>query len=90
VLDFLRRRNLDLKRIVLVNNRTVGRVWTTMEDIENALKLPLAVTVPYVVEYMTMAINESVPFMAKFPEHAAGLVFTELARRLQQYDRAQK
>jgi len=90
VLDFLRRRNLDLKRIVLVNNRTVGRVWTTTEDIENALKLPLAVTVPYVVEYMTMAINESVPFMAKFPEHTAGLVFTELARRLQQYDRAQK
>ncbi|MCX7840794.1 MAG: response regulator [Anaerolineae bacterium] len=90
VLDFLETRNIDRHRIVLVNNRTVGRVWTTTEDIERELKLPLAVTVPYVVEYMTMAINEAMPFMHKFPEHAAGMVFTNLAQRLQQYDRVKK
>lgn len=87
MLEFLETRGIDRHRIVLVNNRTVGRVWTTPEDIERELKLPLAVTVPYVVEYMTMAINVSMPFMAKFPEHAAGMVFTDLARRLQRYER---
>jgi pilus assembly protein CpaE len=90
VLEFLDARNIDRRRIVLVNNRTVGRVWTTTEDIERELRLPLAVTVPYAVEYMTMAINEAVPFMHKFPEHAAGMVFTDLAQRLQQYDRVKK
>jgi len=90
VLEFLEARNMDRNRIILINNRTVGRVWTTTEDIERELKLPLAATVPYVVEYMTMAINASVPFMAKFPDHAAGLVFTDLARRLQERDRVKK
>lgn len=90
VLAFLETRNIDRHRIVLVNNRTVGRVWTTAEDIERELRLPLAVTVPYVVEYMTMAINEAVPFMRKFPEQAAGMVFTDLARRLQRYDDIEK
>lgn len=90
VLAFLETRNIDRHRIVLVNNRTVGRVWTTPEDIERELRLPLAVTVPYVVEYMTMAINEAVPFMRKFPEQAAGMVFTDLARHLQRYDDIEK
>lgn len=90
VLEFLETRNLDRNRIILINNRTVGRVWTTTEDIERELKLPLAATVPYVVEYMTMAINASVPFMDKFPDHAAGIVFTELGRRLQERDRVKK
>jgi pilus assembly protein CpaE len=90
VLEFLEARNMDRNRIILINNRTVGRVWTTTEDIERELKLPLAATVPYVVEYMTMAINASVPFMDKFPDHAAGLVFTDLARRLQERDRVKK
>jgi len=90
VLEFLEARNMDRNRIILINNRTVGRVWTTTEDIERELKLPLTATVPYVVEYMTMAINASVPFMDKFPDHAAGLVFTDLARRLQERDRVKK
>lgn len=90
VLEFLETHNMDRNRIILINNRTVGRVWTTTEDIERELKLPLAATVPYVVEYMTMAINASVPFMDKFPDHAACLVFTELARRLQERDRVKK
>lgn len=90
MLDFLETRGIDRHRIVLVNNRTVGRVWTTIQDIERELKLPLAVTVPYVVEYMTMAINASVPFMAKFPNHAACMVFNDLAQRLQRYDRTKR
>jgi hypothetical protein len=39
---------------------------------------------------MTMAINDSVPFMEKFPDHTAGMAFTDLARLLQTRDRAKK
>lgn len=90
MIEYLEAHNVDRHRILLINNRTVGRVWTTAEDIERELKLPLTITIPYVVEYMTMAINESVPFMEKFPDHAAGMVFTDLARRLQESERAKK
>jgi len=83
MLEYFEAHNVDRNRIILINNRTVGRVWTATEDIERELKLPLAAMVPYVVEYMTMAINASVPFLDKFPDHAAGLVFTDLARMLQ-------
>ena len=90
ILDHLEAHNVDRNRILLINNRTVGRVWTTTEDIEREMKLPLTATIPYVVEYMTMAINASVPFMEKFPDHAAGIVFTDLARLLQKSGRVSK
>ncbi|MEW5718133.1 MAG: response regulator [Chloroflexota bacterium] len=88
MLDYLEAHNVERNRLILINNRTVGRVWTTTEDIERELRLPLSLTIPYVVEYMTMAINASVPFMEKFPDHAAGMVFTDLARMLQARERA--
>ena len=90
MIEYLEAHNVDRHRIILINNRTVGRVWTTTEDIERELKLPLTATIPYVVEYMTMAINASMPFMEKFPDHAAGMAFTDLARLLQTRDRAKK
>ena len=90
MIEYLEAHNVDRHRILLINNRTVGRVWTTTEDIEREMKLPLTATIPYVVEYMTMAINASVPFMEKFPDHAAGITFTDLARLLQVHDRANK
>lgn len=82
IVDHLQSQNIAPDRLILVNNRTVGRVWTTTEDIEQEVKLPLAVTVPYEVEYMTMAINAAIPFMEKFPNNAATMSFIDLARIL--------
>lgn len=82
IVDHLQSQNIAPDRLILVNNRTVGRVWTTTEDIEQEVKLPLAVTVPYEVEYMTMAINAAMPFMEKFPNNAATMSFIDLARIL--------
>ncbi len=70
------------ERIVLINNRPIGRVWISKEESEKELGLPLATTVPYEQEYFTMAINAGVPFMEKFPDHAASLMFTDIARLL--------
>ncbi len=82
IVDHLQSQNIAPDRLILVNNRTVGRVWTTTEDIEQEVRLPLAVTVPYEVEYMTMAINASIPFMEKFPNNAATMSFIDLAKLL--------
>jgi pilus assembly protein CpaE len=82
VLDFLASRDISLERVFIVNNRTVGRVWTSAEDIERELGLRLNVTIPYTVEYMTLAINDAVPFMLRFPENSASSAFTGIAQEL--------
>jgi pilus assembly protein CpaE len=81
-LDYLISREVSIDRVFLVNNRTVGRVWTTTEDIENELKIKVSATIPYVVEYMTMAINAGMPFMEKFPDHAASSMFRQIAQEM--------
>jgi len=82
IVEHLESHKVTRNRLILVNNRTVGRVWTTTEDIEHEIKLPLRETIPYEVEHMTMAINEGVPFMEKFPDKAAYMAITDLARQL--------
>lgn len=83
VLDFLISHDISPERVVIVNNRTVGRVWTSAEDIERELGLRLNATIPYTVEYMTLAINDAVPFMLRFPDNAASSAFTAIAREVQ-------
>jgi len=82
IVDHLQAQNIAPDRLILVNNRTVGRVWTTTEDIEREVKLSLAVMIPYELEYMTMAINAAIPFMEKFPNNAATMSFFDLAKLL--------
>ncbi len=82
VVEYLEKHDIEPSRLILINNRTVGRVWTTVEDIEREVKLPLNATVPYELEHMTMAINAASPFMAKFPNNSACMTFQDLARLL--------
>jgi hypothetical protein len=69
--------------VFVINNRTVGRVWTTAEDIEREIGTRVSTTIPFTIEYMTMAINAAVPFMERFPDHSASASFTDIAQRLQ-------
>ena len=82
MLNYFASRDMAADRFFLINNRTVGRVWTTSEDIERELKIKVGATVPYVVEYMTMAINAAIPFMERFPDHAASAMFKQIAQTL--------
>jgi pilus assembly protein CpaE len=82
ILRHLESLGISLDRVFVINNRTVGRVWTTTEDIERELGVKLDAMVPYTVEYMTMAINAAVPFMERFPDNAASAAFADIAQRL--------
>lgn len=82
IVDHLDSLGIERDRVMLIKNRTVGRVWTTTEDIEREVNLPLAVTIPYEVEHMSMAINAAVPFMEKFPGNAATMSFNDIARKI--------
>jgi pilus assembly protein CpaE len=82
IMEYLQSLDISLDRVFVINNRTVGRVWTTTEDIEREIGVKLNATIPYTVEYMTMAINAAVPFMERFPDHSATASFTDIAQRL--------
>lgn len=81
-LEYLASLGVTRNRLIAINNRTVGRVWISKEETERTLGLSLAGTIPFESEYMTMAVNAGIPFMAKFPEHAASSMFTDFARML--------
>jgi pilus assembly protein CpaE len=83
IMEYLQSLDISLDRVFVINNRTVGRVWTTTEDIEREIGVKLNATIPYTVEYMTMAINAAVPFMERFPDNSASASFIDIAQRLQ-------
>lgn len=81
-LEYFESLGISREQLIVITNRTVGRVWTSKDEIEQQLRLPSAATIPYETEHFTLAINSGVPFMARFPEHSASLMFNELARMI--------
>jgi pilus assembly protein CpaE len=88
IMNHLKSLDISLDRVFVINNRTVGRVWTTPEDIEREIGTRVGTTIPFTIEYMTMAINDAVPFMERFPDHSASASFTAIAQRLQGHAKA--
>jgi pilus assembly protein CpaE len=56
-LDYLLALQIPRQRLVVLQNRTVPRSWLSREDIEKELGLPVALTIPYDGEQMTLATN---------------------------------
>jgi CheY-like chemotaxis protein/MinD-like ATPase involved in chromosome partitioning or flagellar assembly len=84
VVEYLESLGVAHNQLMLIINRTIGRVSMSREETERELRLKLAGTIPYEMEHFTIASNEGVPFMAKFPDHTASMVFTDLARLLRE------
>ncbi len=85
MLDYFESLGISRERLLLIANRTVGRVWISKEEIEQQLNLSLAGAIPYEQEHMTLAVNAGTPFVAKFPERTASIAFMDLARLLRQH-----
>lgn len=83
LIEYLEMRGVTTDRMFIINNRTAGRMWMTSEEIEKAIGMKPHASIPYTVESMTLAINESTPFLSKFPQHAASTAITDIARTLQ-------
>ncbi|MBI3741706.1 MAG: response regulator [Chloroflexi bacterium] len=84
ILEYFGTLGVSSERLILLNNRTVGRVWVSKEESEKQLGLPLAATIPFEQEYFTLAMNSGVPFINKFPDLAASLMFNDVARLLKE------
>ncbi|MEO7912375.1 MAG: response regulator [Roseiflexaceae bacterium] len=73
--------NLDYAsdRISLVLNATFERGGLARKDIENTLKRPIAMSLPYMPEALVSAINRGVPPVLDLAHKPAGAVFEEFS-----------
>lgn len=81
-IQYLREAGIEDARIFVVNNRSVPRIWISKEETEAKLGEPVQMVIPYDGEQMPMAVNQGVPYMAKFGFTATGLQIQDLMRQL--------
>ncbi len=69
-------------KLFLVLNRAVGREGLTKPEIEERFKSPVLGFVPHSPENLQVAINQGMPFAARFPEDLISRVFGNLTSLL--------
>lgn len=83
-MKFLNEAGIQDARVFVINNRSVPRIWISKEDTEAKVGAPVRTVIPYDEEQMPMAVNQGVPYMAKFGFTATGLQIQDMARQLVQ------
>ena len=80
VLDYLQKEEgVEASRIFPILNRAVGTEGLTKSEAENALKLGIRLTMPYLMGNFTLANNQHTPLSTKFPADTAAMVMKEAA-----------
>lgn len=85
VLDYLAKNNLPMQRLFIVLNRAIGLEGLTRERIEAMLGHPVQMTVPYMRDNFTVANNQHMPFLVKYPANTMGLILRDGAQRMLQF-----
>ncbi len=80
VLDHLvKEEGVDVSRIFPILNRAVGTEGLTKAEAETALNLGIRLTMPYLMGNFTLANNQHVPLVQKFPMDTSAMVLKEAA-----------
>lgn len=79
-LDYLLSRRIPPERFILIQNRTVPRSWLSREDIERELNMPVAITIPYDGEQVTLATNARVPYLERYENTPVAVTLRELGK----------
>lgn len=83
-MKFLHEAGIQDARVFVINNRSVPRIWISKEETEAKVGAPVRTVIPYDEEQMPMAVNQGVPYMAKFGFTATGLQIQDMTRQLVQ------
>jgi Flp pilus assembly CpaE family ATPase len=94
VIDYLQSKGLARERIFILLNRAVGLEGMTKSEIESALQHPIAATIPYLREQMTLANNQHLPYLEKYQNSTTNLLLRDIAiaieSKIQELREAQK
>jgi pilus assembly protein CpaE len=76
---YLSGRGFPAEKAFPILNRAVGLEGVTKAEAEKALGLEIRLTMPYMMGNFTLASNQNVPLLVKFPNDTASLVLKQAA-----------
>ena len=77
--DYLSEQGVAADKVFAILNRAVGLEGLTRAEAENMLGLPIKLMMPYMMGNFTLANNQHVPIMKKFPTDTASMVLKDVA-----------
>ena len=77
--DYLSEQGVAKNKVFTILNRAVGLEGLTKSEAENMLGLPIKLMMPYMMGNFTLANNQHVPIMKKFPTDTASMVLKDAA-----------
>jgi pilus assembly protein CpaE len=77
VWEYLQAQGVDPRRVYAILNRAVGLEGLTKAEAEEVIGLEIKFTMPYMASNFTLANNQSLPIIEKFPHDTASVVLKE-------------
>ncbi len=82
ILDYLQLKGLQVQRTYIIMNRAVGLEGLSKSDVERIIGLQVQATIPYMGGNFTLANNQHLPVLKKFPNDTAALMVDQAARQI--------
>ncbi len=80
--QYLKNKGVDVASVYTILNRAVGLEGLSKAEAEKVIEIPIKATMPYLSSNMAFANTHHQPFIIKFPNDTASLVFQESAKEM--------
>ncbi len=77
--EYMKSLGIDARRILAIQNRSVGLEGLTKPEAEKKIGLPIQVTIPHLADNFTVANNRHEPFTYRFPNDSTSMTFKRIA-----------
>ncbi len=82
ILNFLQLQGLQVQRTYIVLNRVVGLEGLSKSDVEQIIGFQVQATAPFMSGNFTLANNQHLPVLKKFPNDTAAMMLDQMARQI--------
>ena len=82
VWEYLRSQGVPARNLYLILNRAIGLEGMTKAEIESRLGLEIKAAMPYLGANFSLANNQNIPYVKKFPNDTASMVLQEAAQQI--------
>jgi pilus assembly protein CpaE len=85
--EYLQTKNIQHKRMYFVMNRAVGLEGLSKQQAEQLIGLQINATVTYLGSNLTLANNQHVPLVQKFPSDSSAMMINQIASEINELGR---
>jgi len=82
VWEYLQSKGVNAPSVYAILNRAVGLEGLTKSEAEKIIGLEIKITIPHLGNNFTLANNQHMPFIQKFPRDTTAIVFKETAQQM--------